>query len=54
MTTIGIKELRDTLTRTIRRVEAGDRVEITRDGNAFYHLDAVSLKENPKTIEKWP
>ena len=32
MTTIGIKELRDTLTRTIRRVEAGDRVEITRDG----------------------
>lgn len=32
MATMGIKELRDTLTRTIRRVEAGDRVEITRDG----------------------
>jgi prevent-host-death family protein len=30
--TIGIKELRDTLTQVIRRVEAGERVEVTRDG----------------------
>lgn len=32
MATIGIKELRDTLARTIRRVEGGERVEVTRDG----------------------
>jgi prevent-host-death family protein len=30
--TIGIKELRDTLTQTLRRVEAGERIEVTRDG----------------------
>jgi len=32
MATMGIRELRDTLTRTLRRVEAGERVEVTRDG----------------------
>lgn len=30
--TIGIRELRDTLTATIRRVRAGERFEITHDG----------------------
>lgn len=29
---LGIRELRDTLTSSIRRVEAGERLEITRDG----------------------
>lgn len=29
---MGIKELRDTLTHVLRRVEAGERVEVTRDG----------------------
>ena len=29
---MGIKELRDTLTQTLRRVEAGERIEVTRDG----------------------
>ena len=32
MATMGIKELRDTLTQVLRRVEAGERVEVTRDG----------------------
>ncbi len=32
MTTIGIRELRDTLTRTIRRVRAGEIVTVTHDG----------------------
>lgn len=31
-TQLGIRELRDTLTQAIRRVEAGERLEITRDG----------------------
>jgi uncharacterized protein len=30
MATIGIKELRDSLTRVLRRVEAGERIEVTR------------------------
>jgi prevent-host-death family protein len=32
MTRIGIRELRDTLTKTIRRVRAGESFEITHDG----------------------
>jgi prevent-host-death family protein len=32
MATMGIRELRDSLTRVLRRVEAGERVEVTRDG----------------------
>lgn len=31
-TQLGIRELRDTLTQAIRRVEAGECLEITRDG----------------------
>jgi prevent-host-death family protein len=31
-TRLGIRELRDTLTQAIRLVEAGERLEITRDG----------------------
>ena len=32
VTRLGIREFRDTLTHAIRRVEAGERLEITRDG----------------------
>jgi prevent-host-death family protein len=32
MTRIGIRELRDNLTKTIRRVRAGESFEITHDG----------------------
>jgi prevent-host-death family protein len=31
-TRMGIRELRDTLTRTIRRVQAGETIEVTNDG----------------------
>jgi len=31
-TRIGIRELRDTLTATIRRVRAGETIEVTHDG----------------------
>jgi prevent-host-death family protein len=29
---MGIRELRDTLTTALRRVESGERIEVTRDG----------------------
>jgi prevent-host-death family protein len=32
MTRIGIRELRDTLTQTIRRVRDGESIEVTHDG----------------------
>ena len=32
MTRMGIRELRDNLTKTIRRVRAGESIEITHDG----------------------
>ena len=32
MTRLGIRELRDTLTQTIRRVRNGESIEITHDG----------------------
>jgi prevent-host-death family protein len=31
-TRMGIRELRDTLTRTLRRVQAGETIEVTNDG----------------------
>jgi len=45
-TQVGIRELRDTLTSALRRVEAGERIEVTRDGKpvaviAPYEPDAV-------------
>ena len=33
MTRMGIRELRDNLTKTIRRVRAGETIEITHDGD---------------------
>ena len=33
MTRIGIRELRDTLTQTIRRVRNGESIAVTHDGN---------------------
>lgn len=47
MATIGIKELRDTLARTIRRVEEGERIEVTRDGKRVAVI--APLSEDPLT-----
>jgi prevent-host-death family protein len=45
MATIGIRELRDTLTQVLRRVEGGERVEVTRDGDPIAAI--VPLAEDP-------
>ena len=38
---MGIRELRDTLTKTIRRVRAGETIEITHDGEPVAVLSPV-------------
>jgi prevent-host-death family protein len=38
MQAMGIREFRDTLTTAIRRVEAGERLAITRDGAVVAYL----------------
>jgi len=38
---IGIRELRDTLTATIRRVRAGETIEITHDGTPVALLSPI-------------
>ncbi len=35
VTRIGIRELRDTLTQTLRRVRNGESIEVTHDGKPF-------------------
>jgi prevent-host-death family protein len=40
-TRMGIRELRDTLTKTIRRVRAGETIEITHDGEPVALLSPV-------------
>jgi antitoxin (DNA-binding transcriptional repressor) of toxin-antitoxin stability system len=42
MIRMGIRELRDTLTTTIRRVRGGEIVEVTHDGEAVARLVPVS------------
>jgi prevent-host-death family protein len=41
MTRMGIRELRDNLTKTIRRVRAGETIEITHDGEPVALLSPV-------------
>ena len=42
---MGIKELRDSLTQVLRRVDAGERIEVTRDGEPIAAI--VPLPEDP-------
>ena len=42
---MGIRELRDSLTQVLRRVEAGERIEVTRDGEPVAAI--VPLPEDP-------
>jgi len=42
---MGIKELRDTLTQVLRRVQAGERIEVTRDGEPVAVI--VPLADDP-------
>jgi prevent-host-death family protein len=39
-TRMGIRELRDTLTQTIRRVRAGETIEVTNDGEPVAVISA--------------
>jgi prevent-host-death family protein len=41
MTRMGIRELRDNLTKTIRRVRAGESIEITHDGEPVALLSPI-------------
>ena len=41
MRRMGIRELRDTLTKTIREVRAGESIEITHDGEPIALLSPV-------------
>ena len=41
MTRMGIRELRDNLTKTIRRVRAGETIEITHDGEPVVLLSPL-------------
>lgn len=45
---MGIRELRDTLTSTIRRVRAGETIEVTHDGEPVALLAPI-----PKTRIEW-
>lgn len=45
MATLGIRELRDSLTQVLRRVEAGERIEVTRDGEPIAAI--VPLTDDP-------
>jgi prevent-host-death family protein len=45
---MGIRELRDTLTQTIRRVRAGETIEVTHDGEPV----AVLSPYRPDRIEE--
>jgi len=45
---MGIRELRDALTIVIRRVESGERIEVTRDGNPV----AVIAPYAPRGIDR--
>jgi prevent-host-death family protein len=48
MTRMGIRELRDTLTQTIRRVRNGESIEITHDGEPV----ALLLPHRPNRLEQ--
>lgn len=47
-TTIGIRELRDSLTAVLRRVERGERVEVTRDGRPV----ATIVPHEPRGLDR--
>ena len=47
-TQIGVRELRDSLTAALRRVESGERIEVTRDGTPV----AVIAPYEPRPIDR--
>jgi len=60
-TRMGIRELRDTLTRTIRRVRQGETIEITHDGEPVALLTPIRgsalerlIAEGRVAPPRWP
>jgi prevent-host-death family protein len=49
-TRMGIRELRDTLTATIRRVRAGETIEVTHDGEPVAVLSPYSKNRIERLI----
>ncbi len=47
---MGIRELRDSLTSTLRRVERGERIEITRDGKPVAVVAPYATRELDRLI----
>lgn len=47
-TQMGIRELRDSLAAALRRVEAGERIEVTRDGTPV----AVIAPYEPRPVDR--
>lgn len=50
MTRMGIRELRDTLTQTIRRVRNGESIEVTHDGEPVAMLVPYSADRRAQLI----
>jgi prevent-host-death family protein len=58
---MGIRELRDTLTTTIRRVRAGESIEVTHDGEPVALITPIPktpldrlVAEGRATRGRWP
>ncbi len=47
---MGIRELRDSLTAALRRVERGERIEVTRDGHPVAVLAPYARREIDRLI----
>ena len=47
---MGIRELRDSLTAALRRVERGERIEVTRDGHPVAVLAPYAKREIDRLV----
>ena len=47
---MGIRELRDSLTAALRRVERGERIEVTRDGNPVAVISPYASREIDRLV----
>ena len=51
MTTVSIHQLKDTLSHVLASVEAGETVEVTRDGKPIAVITAVTNSGRPFNVE---
>ena len=50
---IGIRELRDNLSRYIRRIEAGERISVTAHGRVVAELVPPGTSRGPMPARRW-